>query len=280
MMKKFRRKSRQGVSFKSSFFAALLTGQKNNENKSDESQDELFAKNDFPENQDFFTTKENCVRTIVDYSYYTQSNIMNINPTNKSECFNGILRFIYVYSSYHFNTNELAFFFTDAKNKKDHIPIRKREINEFNIVNLFDYTMNETGFSVPIIRNAYLGVVFMNIKIKPSCYAIALNYAHNCLDSFVFEGYDEDVPQWDILDERSYNSADHPDFCLFYTHTTNKSYSHFRIRQTCTGTVDLWGFFISGFEIFGEISIRDQKASIPEIIFDMELTVDEFIPFV
>lgn len=232
---------------------------RNDETKSDDLQDKKFLENDFPQSQEFLTTYGHCVRHKVDYFEYSQNYEKRIYPNSKDECFNGILQFIYNNSIYQYNTNELAFFFSDAK-----ISAFSSQLPYHDILNIFDYTNTNTGFTVPIKREAYLGVVFKNIKINPFFYTIGLNYSQNNLYSFVFEGFDEYTEKWEILDERcNFYIGQHDDFYNFNTHKTNNSYSYFRIRQTCPGN-NFWGFFLYGFDIFGKISLRDNPAQIPE----------------
>ena len=114
----------------------------------------------------------------------------------------------------------------------------------------------------PSVVNCYFGVTFKQIKIVPLCYSIRSDNSKDGLphlDSFVFEGYNDDLQRWEILDERmNINDLIPPGgYGLYYVKTTTNSYSSFIIRQVEPGHNGMWGFSISAFEVHGIPLVRE-----------------------
>lgn len=214
-------------------------------------------------------TDGNSISSIdLDFSKYSSDQSLRINGRNLYECFHGILHYIYYYSSNKFNINEVEFFFTGGQNRQSYDTIinnnNLNQINQWNIVNIFNYEDTYSQFRVNCARDAIFGFTLKRIKVKPLAYAIRSGSFPNSstyLISFVFEGLNEDLKNWEVIDERvNINDLVTPaGYALFYVRTTEKCYSSFRIRQTEPGSSGFWGFSIAGLEIHGSIFLKDQN---------------------
>ena len=238
--------------------------------------DEYFE--NVPMIQDFLTDIYMISTSEIEYSNYFQIEASMINDKNFFDCFHGILFYIYYYSNNKFNIIELEFHYSGAKNRESLTSLINKSINNnefYDIINIFNYENINKQFVIESFRNAFFGVSFKRIKIKPIAYSIrsgtSIKFNGNLI-SFTFEGYDEERQEWEVLDERE-NIIDlnsEGGYKLFFVHTTNKYFSSFKIKQTQPGSNDFWGFSISGFDIHGIISIRENQFYQNENIYDEE----------
>lgn len=216
--------------------------------------------------QEFLTDKDMTFPYLIEYSNYTQENQDKINIRNLFECFHGILFYIFYYSNNKFNVEEIEFHFSGAQTRQPLESILSNtnlnQINQWDILNIFYYEDTTSQFRINCTINAFIGFTFKRIKVKPLAYSIRSGSFPNIsthLISFVFEGYDELENKWDLLDERVNINDLIPSggYCMFYVHTTDKSYSSFRVRQTEPGSTGFWGFSIAALEIHGTISLLE-----------------------
>ena len=115
-------------------------------------------------------------------------------------------------------------------------------------------------FTINNYENAFFGLKFKRIVIKPTFYSIRSGQIiKDFLISFIFEAFDNDMNYWVVLDERvnindlNFDGA----YMMFFVRKTDNFYSAFRIRQIDVSGNGNWGFSISAFEIHGEIDYND-----------------------
>lgn len=236
-------------------------------NQSDITENSFFE--NIPTFQENLTDNQMIYQYEIEFSNFVQFKPETINARNTFDCFHGILNYIYYYSNCKLNLKEIKFHFSGAKNRKSLISIANSnpsKIDLYDILNIFSYTNINTQFVVNSSRNAFFGVSFLRIKVNPIAYSIRagtlINY-NGTLTSFTFQGYDEEQQEWDVLDERS-NIKDFSydgGYNLFFVHSTNKSYSSFKIEQTEPGYDGFWGFGIAGFDIHGIVSYKVNPSS-------------------
>lgn len=219
---------------------------------------------DIPKMQSFLTSSENCINKEIDWSYFFQNPSSEINSRSLFDSFQGILQYIYFISENKFNTNQLEIHYSRADERTD-LNIQSNNINDkCDITSIFDYKNTSTYFQIPFVINGYFGITFKKIKINPLCYSIRSDNSKDRsphLDSFSFEGYDEELKRWDVLDERiNINDLIPPGgYGLYYVKTTKKSYSSFIIRQIDPAHNGMWGFSIAAFEIHGTPQVCENK---------------------
>ena len=247
--------------------------------------------NEVPLFQNLLTDNENISNEKIQYSNFNQISFEEMNHKNLYECFHGILNYIYYYSGNKFNIEEIEIHYSGSKSRESLMKMDKynktNPRNQHDIMNIFDYENINTEFTIGIIKNAFFGVTFKRIQINPISYSIrsgvfSNNRSH--LISFTFEGYNEETCKWDILDERE-NINDlisEGSYHMFFVRKTGKYYSSFKIKQIRPSSNDFWGFSISGFEIHGNISYREnipiqnqnffeQKAKIKDIDINKDI---------
>ena len=225
---------------------------------------EVFCQQDKPIMQETLT-KSNCtIYKQIDYSNYNQ---LTCNYNNLQDCFHGILFYIFYYSDKKLNAREIEFYFSGGQERKQLDEYHND--NKYNILNIFNIDDKDSCFEIDSIKDAFFGVTFKRIKINPKSFSYRpanIPYTSEHLFSFVFEGYDENSNKWDSINEQANikfvnqvadNEENHKkwDFYSFKVRT-NKSYSSFRLRQTCPLSNGYWGFLISSFEINGEIKMN------------------------
>ena len=219
----------------------------------------------------------------IEYSGYSFYEFDKINLKNASDVFNGILYYIFSNSLNCLNIKELEFHFTGSKNitKKQQIANQIHNMpaknSQLNILDLFDYNNISKSIILPCEKNAFFGVTFKRIGINPISYSIRSGCYTNQLISFVFEGYDDELNCWDVLDERI-NICDlivNGGYAIFFVNVKNKYYSSFQIRQIGVGSAGFYGFSLSAFDINGYISVRENNFVHNEYLFD-DLNNDMF----
>lgn len=222
---------------------------------------------EIPKMQELLTEPNKITNKQIDYSNYTQLSASQINPNNLYDCFHGILFFIFYYSENKLNTEEIEFHFSGGKDRLDLTKTRKHSrtnFDIFDILNIFEYSNSKSQFKVNLVHNAFFGLTFKKVKINPIGYSIRSGENQNtiaCLVSFTFEGFNEETGQWDVLDERV-NLNDlvrGGSYKMFFTKTTNKFYSSFKIKQTEPGHNGFWGFSIAAFDVHGIVSLKDDS---------------------
>lgn len=253
------------------------------------SKDSFF--NEMPENQELLTENKDICSIPIDYSNYTQIPAEKININNLFDCFHGILFFIFYYSGSKFNINELEFHYSGSKFRQS-LPISNlfQASNLNNILGIFDYQNIHNEFQIKCIKNAFFGVTFKRILINPIAYSIRSGiYQKNCphLVSFSFEGFDEKLQNWEVLDERENinNLIENGGFMIFFVRKNDKYYSSFKIKQTRPGSDNSWGFSVSAFEIHGIVSYREEiieqlKTSINANDRDLNLYSLSYDPYI
>lgn len=233
------------------------------ENVYDDENDRFFEER--PMYQELLTDKESISNIIIDYSNYEQTNPGSLYNRSLSDCFNGVLNYIYCCSSYTYNISELNFFYSGSKERKNLKMMQKsqstQQQDQYDIINIFNYDDAFNEFKIDNHKNAFFAIEFKRIQINPKSYSIRSGLIYNAnsrLISFKFEGYDSSLKQWDTLDERENgNELNQPGgYMMYFTRQTNKSYSIFRIQQTNSNQNDIWGFTISAFDIHGDISYK------------------------
>lgn len=148
----------------------------------------------------------------IDYTDFQSQMDNKIDPNNY---FNGILSFIFTRSLNKLNTKEIEFRVSNKiGNKKN------------NILNIFSNNPAD-DFTIQPSDDPFFGFTLKTIKIQPIAYAIrsgplTMNTTH--LTSFTFEGFDEDLKKWVVLDERVNINDLTPTggFSLFYIRSTDK----------------------------------------------------------
>lgn len=234
--------------------------QSNQSNEEDKNYqvDDFFNTMNF--NQERLTTSDMICSKSIDYSTYFQPNPDQINPRNLQQCFNGIIHHIVTESDNKFNTNEINFNFSGAENIGF---FKKRNEKKEDICKLFDYGNVKSDFQIKPYINAFFGLVFKNIKVKPIAYSIrsSVKNNRNHLVSFRFEAFDDELKVWVVLDERVNENCLVYDSCfqLFLVKSVNNSFSAFRIVQTEPASDGFWGFSMSAFEIQGFISLKSDS---------------------
>lgn len=217
--------------------------------------------------QEYLTDKMKITDKKIEYSYFVQLSSDQINTNNLYDCFHGILFFIYFYSENKLNIEEVEFYYSGGRERKNYLTTITQNpilygVNQSDILNIFDYSNFNTYFRIDTIPNAFFGVKFKRIKVNPTSYSIRSGGSTNNIPhlvSFIFEGYDEDTGKWDVLDERV-NINDLikvGGYKMFYVRKTIKYYSAFQIRQIEPGHNNFWGFSLSAFDIHGIVILRN-----------------------
>lgn len=251
-----KRKCYRGLTDLFDIFKSAVTTYPNDRLSNSQIQEDKFF-SDFPFPQALLTEEGKTLQQNIDFSNFNQKSFLQINTNNKDDCFKGILNFIYTNSGNKFNTNEIQFHFSGGKNRKSSSSPCDQK---YNILNIFDYNNNDNQFNVECTKNAFFGVTFNRIKVKPTFYSIrsgALWEISRFL-SFTFEGYNEKQQKWDILDERTnlFDFTNGGDFKPFAVRSTDNNYSSFKLLQNEPGRDGYWGFSFGGFEIHGDISLN------------------------
>lgn len=221
--------------------------------------------NNKPVLQNLLAENHQVITKEIDYSYFNQISVSEIDTTNLYECFQGILAYILYYSENKFNIKELEFFFSGAKNYNRSTSVKKPY--KANIMNIFNYDKYNYQLDIENVNEAYFGLTFKRIQIQPQAYSIRFGSKSNSssnLICFTFEAFDENLKKWDILDERINTNELTKDgsFALFYVHLNGKNYSSFKITQKEPGTNGFWGFSIAGFDIHGIVSLRENMVDV------------------
>lgn len=206
----------------------------------------------------------------IDYSNFNQLPPEKMNTRIVYDCFHGILAYIYFYSENKLNIEELEFHFSGSNNTQQN-----------NILNIFDYNDINLQFQIGSFRNAFFGITFKRIKIKPIAYSIRSDLLSNTsshLVSFTFEGFDIINNKWDLLDERVNINDLIPSggYNMFFVRSTDKCYSSFKIVQLEPGNNGFWGFSIAAFDVHGIIYMNDEScAQLDEnIIKNQDISLD------
>lgn len=191
----------------------------------------------------------------IDYANFNQLPPEKMNNRIIYDCFHGILAYIYFYSENKLNIEELEFHFSGSNNTQQN-----------NILNIFDYNDINLQFQIGSFRQAFFGITFKRIKIKPIAYSIRSGLLSNTsshLVSFTFEGFDIINNQWDLLDERANINDLIPSggYNMFFVRSTDKCYSSFKIVQQEPGNNGFWGFSIAAFDVHGIIYMNDESSA-------------------
>lgn len=240
-----------------------------------------------PIEQDFLTEQNTVCSYDVDYIDYFPQSSDQFNAKNLQSNFLGILNYIASNSCYKLNKNEITFHFSGARNRNSFCKSSsdksdEDEYDDKNILNLLSYEKLNKEFQIEPCLNAFFGITFNRIKIRPIAYSIRsglLNNNSSHLVSFKFEGYDEQLNKWITLDERVNDNSLIPDanYATFFVKTTNQCFSSFRIVQTEPSSNRMWGFVIAAFEIHGDVYYRDNNyiSQNDEILNDSFVCDDE-----
>lgn len=225
-------------------------------------QDEEYD-NEKPVSQNILTNEYSITQTPIDFSNYFQIDYDRINIYNLNDCFSGILHYIFYNSGNKLNTRELEFHFSNGKMRQNFTVLEKKSpINQYNILNIFDFENIDSQFIIDSCKNAFFGLTLLRIKVNPISYSIRSGRNFNnslYLISFVFEAYDEYSCKWTVLDERvNINDVNRDGgFKMFPVRKTTKTYSKFRIRQIEPSANGNWGFSIAALEIHGVVFYRE-----------------------
>lgn len=211
-----------------------------------------------PYEQSFLTFYNNCTNKNINWENFTQRPIFDVNSLD--DCFHGVLNYTFTQSECQLNINELEFHYSRANFRPQYNPASTDPTVNCDISCIFDYNNINTNFYVPQTEASYIGVTFNNIQINPLSYSIRSNISLSHLTSFTFEAFDEDCNNWVVLDERANNDQVMRDkFPMYYVRLQRKSFSSFKIKQTEPANRFRQGFYISAFDIFGDISLRTTK---------------------
>lgn len=200
----------------------------------------------------------NVYNQTIDYSDYAPLSPNSIAEKDMYTYFHGILQYIHYRSQNQLNSTEMSFFLSEQR-----FGYSKTEAQKPNLRGIFDYADDKTFLSV-FGNPAFLGITFKRIKVIPIAYSLRSDFFYHQnphLNEFIFEAYDDENNEWDILDEKInindlYYSGN---FAIYLVQSTNKLYSSFRIRETSFSHVPTWGFTLAGFEIHGYVIPNDNK---------------------
>lgn len=220
---------------------------------------------EIPVFQHFLTDENKIFNFPIDYKRYSPLTFDEINSKDISKRFTGILNYIFIESGRMLNTYEIEFHFSGAKNRKClkqmYDEVKTVKTDDINILNIFEYENKASEFLINCIKHSFFGIKFNNIKMKPYAYSIGsgISLRFNRLVSFTFEGYNDKLKKWEILDERKNINDLIPNggSGIFYVHLTKTYYSAFLIRQTEPAANGFWGFSIAAFDIHGDIIETD-----------------------
>ena len=181
----------------------------------------------------------------IDYSEYKLQDIYQF-PIRRIDAFSGVLHYITEKSRNKMNKSEFDFLYSSSELEFS---------SPFNVLDPSSPAYFATGH-VPM---SFFGVKFNNIRVKPAAYAIQSSVKKPPVDhlvTFLFQGKIGSNDKWVTLDEQcNTNKLCKPGaFDIFYLNT-DIFFSKFRILQNGKSHAQNDGFYITAFDIHGEIEV-------------------------